>query len=241
MYFFTNLEPVCCSNSSSNFCFLTCIQVSQEAGKVVWYSYLFKNFQNLLWFTVKSCSVINEAEIDVFLEFSWFFNDPTNVGNLISGSSSFSKSSLYIWKFSVHILVKPGLENFEHYFASIWDECNCVIIWTFYSIAFLWDGNESWPFPVLWPLLSFPNLLAYWASTFTASFFRIWNSSTVIPSPPPALFVVILPKALSTSYSRRSGSRWAITSLWLSRSLRYFFIQLFCVSLPPLLIIFYFC
>ena len=72
-----------------------------------------------------------------------------------------SKLSLEIWKFTVHILLKPGLENFEHYFASVWDECNCAVVWAFFCIAFLWDWNENWPFPVLWPLLSFPNLLAY--------------------------------------------------------------------------------
>ena len=85
-----------------------------------------------------------------------------NVGNLISGTSAFSKSSLNIWKFMVHVLLKPGLENFEYYFACMWDECNCVVVWAFFGIAFLWDWNENWPFQVLWPLLSFPNLLAYW-------------------------------------------------------------------------------
>ena len=82
-----------------------------------------------------------------------------DVGNLISGFSTFSKTSLNTWKFSVHILLKPGLESFEHYFASVWDECNCAVVWAFFGIAFLWDWNENWPFPVLWPLLSFPNLL----------------------------------------------------------------------------------
>ena len=98
----------------------------------------------------------------VFLELSCFFNDPTDVGNFISCSSAFSKTSLNIWKFTVHVLLKPGLENFEHYFTSVWDECNCVVVWAFFGIAFLWDWKENWPFPVLWPLLSFPNLLTYW-------------------------------------------------------------------------------
>ena len=88
------------------------------------------------------------------------------------------------WKFTVHVLLKPGLENFEHYFDSVWDECSCVVFSAFFGIAFLRDWNENWPFPVLWLLLSFPNLLAYWLQTFTASSFRIWNSSTGIPSPP---------------------------------------------------------
>ena len=130
------------------------------------------------------------------------------VGDSISGSSAFSKSSLNIWKFMVHILLKPGLENFKHYFASMWDECNCaVVVWALFGIAFFWDWNENWPFPVLWPLLSFPNLLTYRVRTFTASSFRIRNSSTGVPSPPLALFVVLLPKAHLISHSRMSVSR----------------------------------
>ena len=106
---FSYLEPVCCSMSSSNCCFLTCIQISQEAGQLVWYSYLFKNFsQFVVIHTVKGFSVVNEAEVDVFQEFSCFFCDPMDVGSLISGSSAFSKSNLNIWKFSVHVLLKPG-------------------------------------------------------------------------------------------------------------------------------------
>ena len=151
---FSYLEPVCCSRSSSNCCFLTCIQISQEAGKVLWYSYFLKNFpQFVVIHTIKRFGKNNKSEVDVFLEFSCFFNDPTDVGNLFSCSSAFSKSSLNILKFKVHVLLKPGLENFEHYFASIWDECNCVVVWTFFGIALLWDWNEDWPFPVLWPLL----------------------------------------------------------------------------------------
>ena len=103
----------------SNCCFLTCIPISREAGQVVCYSHLFKNFpQFVVMHTVKGFSVSNEAEVDVFLEFSCVFYDPTDVGNFISGSSDFTKSSLNIWKFLVHILLKSGLENFEHYFAS---------------------------------------------------------------------------------------------------------------------------
>ena len=88
--------------------------------------------------TVKGFCIVSKAEIDVFLD-SWFFDDPVDVGNLISGSSAFSKTSLGIWNFTVHILLKPGLENFEHYFTSMWDECNCVVVWTFFGIAFLWE------------------------------------------------------------------------------------------------------
>ena len=96
-------------------------------------------FHSLLWFTVKSFGEVNKAEVDVFLELSCFFDDPMNVGKLISGSSAFSKSSLNIWKLTVRVLLKPRLENFEHYFASVWDECNCVVVWAFFGIAFLWD------------------------------------------------------------------------------------------------------
>ena len=102
------------------------MQVSQEAGKVVWYSHLLKNFpQFIVIHTVKGFGLVNKAEIDVFLERSCFLHDPADIGNLISGSSAFSKTSLNIWKFSVHVLLKPNLENFEHDFASMW-KCNCI-------------------------------------------------------------------------------------------------------------------
>ena len=125
-----------CSN-----CYLfTCIQISQEASQVVWYSHLFKNFHNFLLIYIKGFSIVSEAKVDVFLEFSSFFYDPVNVGNLISGSSAFSKSSLHIWKFSVHILLKPVLKHFKYYFASMWDECNCVLFE--YSLALPFFGME---------------------------------------------------------------------------------------------------
>ena len=153
---FPNLEPVCCSMSSSNCCFLTCIQVSQEASKVFWYSHLFNNFpQFVVIHTLKGIIIVNEAEIDVFLELSCFFNDPTEVGNLIPGSSAFSKFIFCIWKFLPHILLKPSLKDFEHYLASLWDERNCRIVSTFFGIDLLWDWNENWSFPSLWPLTEF--------------------------------------------------------------------------------------
>ena len=132
--------------SSSNCCFLTCIQISQEVGQVVWYSHLFQNFpQFIVIHTVKGFSIVNKAEVDIFLELScfvlfFFFDDPADIGNLISGSSAFSKFSFNIWKLMVHVLLNPGLENFEHYFASVWDECNCVVVWTpsGYSISAPW-------------------------------------------------------------------------------------------------------
>ena len=163
MYSFSYLKPVCCSMSSFNCCFLTCIHISQEADQVVWYSHLFQNFpQFIVIHTVKGFGTVNKAEIDVFLELSCFFHDPADVGNLISGSSAFSKTGLNIRKFTVHVLLKPGLDNFEHYFTSMWDECNCAEVWAFFGIAFLWDLNENWPFPVLWPLLSFLSFLLIW-------------------------------------------------------------------------------
>ena len=117
------------STSGSNCCFLICIEVSQEAGKVIWYSHLFKNFpQFVVIYTVRGFGVINNPEVDVFLELSCFFNDPTDVCNLISDSSAFSKTSLNIWKFSVHILLNPHLQNFNHYFASMWNKCNCAAV-----------------------------------------------------------------------------------------------------------------
>ena len=95
---------------------------------MVWNSHLFQNFpQFVVIHTVKGFDVVNKAKVDIFLELSCFFYDPVDVGNLISGSSAFSKSMLNIWKFMVHVLLKPGLENLEHYFNSVWDECNCAV------------------------------------------------------------------------------------------------------------------
>ena len=155
-------KPVCCSMSNSNCCFLIFIQISQDAGQVVWYSHLFQNFpvccdphSQRLWHSQWSRSRCFSGTLLLF----WWFN---RFGNLISDSSYCLKTRLSIWKFTVHVLLKPGLENFEHYFARVWDECNCVVVSAVLSIAFLWDWNENWPFPVLWPLLSFPHLLAYW-------------------------------------------------------------------------------
>ena len=129
-------------------------------------------FHSLLWSTVKGFGIVNKAEVDAFLELSCFLDDSTDVGNLISGSSAFSKSSSNISKLTVHVLLKPGLENSEYYIASMWDESNCVVVWSFFGIAFLWDWNENWPFPVLWPLLSFPNLLACWVQHFHSIIFQ---------------------------------------------------------------------
>ena len=130
--------------SGTNCCFLFCLQVSQEAGNFVSYSHLFKNIPHFaVIHTVKGFSVVSEAEIDVFLEFPCFSYGPTNVGNLISGSSEFSKSNLYIWKFLVYVWLKTSLKDCEHYLADIWNECNCTVIWKLFDIVFPWDWKEN--------------------------------------------------------------------------------------------------
>ena len=179
--------------------------------------------------TVKGFGIINKAKVDVFLELSCLFDDPMDVATLISDSSAFSNSSLTVWKFKVHILLKTGLEHFENYFASMCDECNCGVVWAFFGIAFLWGWNENclfqscghcWVFQICWHIE---------CSTFRASSFRIWNTSTEILSPPLALFIVIFPKAHLTSHSRMPGSRWVITPSWLSGSGRSFLYSSLCI------------
>ena len=120
----------------------------------------------LLLKEIKGFSVVNEAEMDVFLEFSRFFCDPTDVSNLISDFSVFSKSSVYIWKFSVHILWKPSLKDFEHYLARMWNEHDCMVVWILFSIVLLWDWNKNWPFPILLPQLRFYIFWLYWVQHF---------------------------------------------------------------------------
>ena len=160
---------------------------------------------------------------------------------LIPCSSASSKSRWNIRKFTVHILLEPDLENFKHYFASVWDVWNCVVLEDSLALPFFEIGRKTnlfqscghcWVFQIGWHIE---------CSTFTASSFRIWNSSTGIPSPMLALFLVMLPNAHLTLHSRMSGSRWVITALWLSGSWRSFSAHFFCVSLPPLLNIFCFC
>ena len=192
---------------SSNCCFLTCIQISQEASKVVWYSHLFKNFpQFVVIHTVKGFGRVNKAEVAVF-----FFN---------CFAFSMTQQMLAIWSLvplpflksawtsgSSWFTLKPGLENFDHYFTSMWDEFNCVVVWTLFGIAFFGIGMKTdlfqscghcWVFQICWHAE---------CNTFTASSFRIWSSSTGIPSPPLAVFIVMLPKAHLISHSRVSGSR----------------------------------
>ena len=241
MYSFSYLEPVCCSMSSSNSCFLTCIQISQVAGQVVWYSHLLKNFpQFVVIHTVKDFDIVNKAEIDVFLELSCFFNDPMDVGNWYlvhlpflnptwtSGSSQF----MYCWSLAWRI-VSITLLACEMRAIVQWFEHSLSL--PFFGIGMKTDLFQScghcWVFQICWHIE---------CSTFTASSFRIWNSSAGIPSPPLALFIEMLPKAHLTSHSRMSGSRWVITPSWFSGSWRSFLYS-FCVFLPPLLNIFCFC
>ena len=149
-------------------------------------------FQFVVIYMVKGFSIVNEAEVDASLEFPYFFYDPADVGNLISGSSAFSESNFNIGKFMVHVLLKPNFKNFEHYFAGVWDECSCAVVWTFFGIAFLWNGMKTdlfqscghcWVFQICWHIE---------CSTLKPSSFRIWNSSAGIPSSPLALFLVMI-------------------------------------------------
>ena len=119
--------------SNSNFCLLTYIHISQEVGQVRWSGI------SISWLCF---GIVNKTEIDVFLELSCFFDDPVDVSYLISDSSAFPKISLNIWKFTVHMLMKPGLENFEHYFTNTWDEYNCTVVWAFFGTAFHWDWTD---------------------------------------------------------------------------------------------------
>ena len=165
-------------------------------------------------------------KVDVVLEHSCFFNDPTDIGNLICGSSAFSKSSSNIWneKFLFHILLKPGLENFEHCIASVWDDCNCAVVSVFFGISFFGTEMKTELFQSCGHCYVFQISWHVECSTFTALSFRIWNSSTGIPSPPLALFVVMLPKAHLTSHCRMSGSRWAITFIVIIWVMKVFFV-----------------
>ena len=146
------------------------------------------------------------------------------------GSSAFSKPSLYIWKFLIYILLKPTLKDFEHNITSMWNKHNCMVVWTFFFVfPFFGIGMKTdlfqscghcWLFQICWHIE---------CSTFTASTFRIWNSSAGPVSPPPALFVVMLPKAHLTSPCRIFDSRWVATLSWLSESLRPFCRVLLCL------------
>ena len=165
---------------SSNCCFWPYRFLRRQIG--VWYSHLFKNSPQLIViYTVKGFGIVNKAEAHAFLELSCFFDSPTNVGNLTSGSSTFSESSLNIWTSMIHLVLKPGLENLGHCFASMWNVC---IVWCFdHSLAWPFFGvgmktppfqscGHCWVFQICWHIE---------CSLFTASSFRIWNNSTGIP------------------------------------------------------------
>ena len=169
MYSFPNLEPVCCSMSSSNCCFLTRTQVSQEVGQVVSYSHLFQNFpQFIVIHTVKGFDIVNKADV-----FSWK-----------SLAFSMIQQMLAVWSLFPLLFLKPawtsGNSQFMHCWSLTWrilsitllvDEMSAIVVWAFFGIAFLWDWNENWTFRVLWPLLSFPDLLAYWVQHFHSVIF----------------------------------------------------------------------
>ena len=138
---------------------------------MVWYSYLFKNFSDfVLVLTVKGIGIVIKALVEVFLELSCFFNDPTDVGNLIFGSSVFSELSLNIWNFTVPALLKPGLENFERYFAILGDECNCAVAkmqsYNCFSLAI---------FNILSLCLNFASLISLCPGLFLRGFFLFWT------------------------------------------------------------------
>ena len=160
---FPSFKSFSYSMYDSNCRFLTYMQTFQETGKVIWYSHFLKNFpQFVLVHTVKGFSIVSKADRNVFWDFLAF----SMIQWTLAIWSLVHQTSLYIWKLSVHVVLKLSLKDFEHYLASKWDECNCMIGWTFFGIAFLLDWDENWPFPALWPLLSFPNLLTYWIQHF---------------------------------------------------------------------------
>ena len=162
-HFFPSFKSFSCSVPDSKCRFLNYIQTFQETGKVIWYSHFLKNFpQFVVVHTVKGFSIVSEADGNVFWDSLAF----SMIQWMLAIWSLVPQTSLYIWKFSVHVVLKLSLKDFEHYLASKWDEHNCMIGWTFFRFAFLFDWNENWPLPALWPLMSFPNLMTYWMQHF---------------------------------------------------------------------------
>ena len=180
MYSFPDLDPDCFSMSHYNSCFLTCIQISQKAGTLAWYPHLLKNFPQFAEiYTVKGIGKINTAEVDIFREFPCLFYDLI-FGNLISDSSAFYKSSLNILEFLVHVLLKPCLEKFQHYFASVWDEHSFAVVWIFFGIALFWDWTENWPSD--WKKFSMECYSVIKKNTFESGLMRWMNLDPIIHS-----------------------------------------------------------
>ena len=161
--------------------------------------------------TVKVFSVVHETEIDVFLKLPCSLYNPANVHNPISSSSSFSKPSLDIWKFLVHIMLKPRVQHFKHDLTSLGDEWDCLMVSTFFGTTLLGDWDDGWHFPVLWPLWVFQISWQNECITLMASSFRDLNSSAGISSHPLVLLTAVLLKAHLTSHSRMSSSVWLTT------------------------------
>ena len=230
MYSFPNFEPVHCSMSNSNCCSCPAYRFLRRQVRWSGIPISLRIFHSLLWsIQSKTLVVVKEAEVDVFLKFPCFFYDPTEVGNLISGSSAFSKSSLCICKLSIHVLLKASLKHFEYYLASLWNEWNCMVVQYSFALHFFGIQVETdffqscghcWVFQIYWHI-DF--------STLTASSFRILSCSIGIPSLPLTLFILMFPKDHLTSHCKMSGSRWVIIPSWLSQSLRPFCIVIRCI------------
>ena len=150
MYSFPYLQSVCCSMSSLTDASWPAYRFLKRQIRWSGIPISFRIFFSLLWST--QSKALEESIKQKYMFFPLLFQWPSGYWQFVSGSSAFSKSSLNIWKFTVHILLKSGLENVEHYFTSVWDECNCAVVWTFFGIAFLRDWDENWFFPDLWPL-----------------------------------------------------------------------------------------
>ena len=185
------------------------------AGKVAWYFHLLKNFPVYCLHTGKGFGIINKAEIHIYLELSCFFDDPADVGNLISGSSAFSKIQLERLEVCSSCTVEVWLGEFwslQHVrWVQLCDSLSILLLGMKTGLSS--SCGHCWVFQICWRIE---------CSTFTASSFRIWNSSTGIPSAPLALFIMMLPQAHLTLHSRMSGSRWVIIPSWLSGSWRSF-------------------
>ena len=180
--------------------------------QVIWYSHILKNFpQFVVIHTVKDFCIVNEAGkiIVVFFFFFWnclYFSMIHWLLTIWSGSSAFSKSSLYFWKFSDRLLLNSSLKDFEQSLACIWIEHNSEAVWTFFVIALLWDWNGSWPSPVLWPLPSFQKLLAHCLQPFNSIIFWDFKEPSLNSVTSTSVVHITLPKAHLTSHPRMLGS-----------------------------------